>query len=38
LSFYHAVGLVGLAIPTIVLGLYFTPILEFAERTLSNIL
>lgn len=38
LSAYHAVGLVGLAIPTIVLGLYFTPVLEFAERTLSNIL
>lgn len=38
LSLYHAVGLVGLAIPTIVLGLYFTPILEFAEKTLSTIL
>ncbi|MFM8313602.1 MAG: NADH-quinone oxidoreductase subunit N, partial [Deltaproteobacteria bacterium] len=38
LSPYHAFGLVGLAIPTVVLGLYFTPILEFAERTLSNIL
>ncbi len=38
LSTYHAVGLVGLAIPTVVLGLYFTPILEFAERTLSNLL
>ena len=38
LSMYHAVGLVGLAVPTIVLGLYFTPILEFAERTLSTLL
>ena len=35
---YHAVGLIGLAVPTIVLGLYFTPILEFAERTLANLL
>jgi NADH-quinone oxidoreductase subunit N len=38
LSSYHAVGLIALAVPTIVLGLYFTPILEFAEKTLSNIL
>lgn len=38
LPFYHAVGLVGLAIPTIVLGLYFTPILEFAEKTLATLL
>ena len=38
LSLYHAVGLVGLAIPTIILGLFFAPVLRFAEATLAAFL
>jgi len=38
LSLYHAVGLVGLAIPTVVLGLFFAPVLRFAEQTLAAFL
>lgn len=38
LSFYHAVGLVGLALPTVILGLFFSPVLRFAQRTLEAFL
>lgn len=38
LSFYHAVGIVLLAIPTVVLGLFFTPVVQFAERSIARIL
>ncbi|MBI4405189.1 MAG: NADH-quinone oxidoreductase subunit N, partial [Deltaproteobacteria bacterium] len=38
LSVYHAVGIVGLAIPTVVMGIYFGPVIEFAAQSLSHIL
>jgi NADH-quinone oxidoreductase subunit N len=38
LPLYHAAGLVALAIPTIVLGLFFTPIIHIAEKTLARFL
>lgn len=34
----HCAGLVLLAIPTIVLGLFFAPLLEFAEKAVSSFL
>ncbi len=36
LSLYHAVGIIGLAIPTILLGLFFSPVLRFVEYSVSN--
>ena len=35
LALYHAIGLIALAIPTILLGLFFTPVLGFARQALS---
>jgi len=32
---YHRIGIVALAVPTMVLGLYFTPVIRFAEKTLA---
>jgi NADH-quinone oxidoreductase subunit N len=37
-SMYHAVALVGLALPTMVLGLYFAPVMRFAEKSLAALL
>ncbi len=38
LPLYHAVGLVGLAVPTVILGLFFGPVIQFAQRTLAYFL
>ncbi|MCB0416326.1 MAG: NADH-quinone oxidoreductase subunit N, partial [Bdellovibrionales bacterium] len=38
LSIYHGVALVGLAIPTVVLGLWFAPVIHFVERSIATIL
>jgi NADH-quinone oxidoreductase subunit N len=38
LSAYHAVPLVALAIPTVVLGLWFGPVLEFARTSLATLI
>ncbi len=38
LPLYHAIPLLGLAIPTIILGLFFTPIFEFAQRSVAAFL
>lgn len=38
LSLYHAAGLVGLALPTVVLGLFFTPVINFARQSLASFL
>jgi NADH-quinone oxidoreductase subunit N len=38
LSWYDGIGLIGLATPTVVLGLYFTPVIHFAEASLAAIL
>ena len=38
LPLYHAIPLLGLAIPTVILGLFFTPILEFAQRSVASFL
>lgn len=38
LSLYHSVGIVGLAIPTVVLGLFFVPVVRFAQRSLEAFL
>lgn len=34
LSVYHGIGLVLLAVPTVVMGLFFAPVLNFASRAL----
>jgi NADH-quinone oxidoreductase subunit N len=36
LGLYHGLGIVGLAIPTIVLGLFFGPLLHIAERWVAT--
>ena len=36
LSPYHAVGVIALAVPTVVLGLFFMPVLEFAQKSLAH--
>jgi NADH-quinone oxidoreductase subunit N len=38
LPLYHAVPLLGLAIPTIILGLFFAPVFEFAQRSVAAFL
>lgn len=38
LSIYHGVPLVAFALPTIALGLWFTPVLRFVEKSLGAIL
>ena len=38
LSAYHGIGLMGLAIPTIVLGLFFGPVIGFALAALKTLL
>ncbi len=38
LPLYHAVPLLGLAIPTVILGLFFTPVLEYVHRSISAFL
>lgn len=38
LSAVHFAGLIILAIPTVVLGLFFAPVIEFAEKAVSSFL
>lgn len=38
LPIYHAVGLLGLAVPTVILGLFFAPIVRFAKVSLAALL
>lgn len=38
LSLYHGVPLIGFALPTVVMGLWFTPVLRFVEKSLGTIL
>lgn len=38
LSAYQAVGLVGLALPTVFLGLFFSPVVRFAQKALETLL
>lgn len=38
LSLYHGVALVGLAIPTVVMGLWFAPVIRFVEKSIATIL
>lgn len=38
LSLYHSIGIVGLAIPTVILGLFFAPVVRFAQRSLEAFL
>ncbi len=38
LSLYNGIALVGLAIPTVVMGLWFTPVLRFVESSIASIL
>ena len=33
---YHGIALIGLALPTIVLGIYFTPVIQFIEYSLKG--
>jgi len=35
LSIYHGLALVGLAVPTVVMGLYFAPVIKFVEESLA---
>jgi NADH-quinone oxidoreductase subunit N len=34
-SWYHGVGIVGMAVPTVILGLFFAPLLRFVARSLA---
>lgn len=36
LSIFHGVALVGLAVPTVVMGIYFGPVIRFLEYSLSS--
>jgi NADH:ubiquinone oxidoreductase subunit 2 (subunit N) len=38
LPMYHAIPLVGLAVPTVILGLFFGPLFEFAQRSVAAFL
>lgn len=38
LPLYHSIGIVGLAVPTVVLGLFFAPVIRFALRSLEAFL
>ena len=38
LSLYHAVGLVVLALPTVILGLFFAPVVRIAKASVAALL
>lgn len=38
IPFYQSFGLFMLAVPTVVLGVYFTPVIRFVERALASML